>query len=466
LQEDESENQPMNHPSPIHDTEMRRLLVVDDEPEMVSFLADALSEKGYQVRGAPSGAAALDALAENSFDLVISDVEMPDMRGIELLSAIHQRTPEQLVLLITAFGSIELAVQAVRAGACDFVAKPFTIEVLLLAIERAFRERQMRREIVRLRTTLPGSADGELVAKSTAMRTVLDLARRAAATDSTVLLTGESGTGKGAVARFIHSSSPRSAAPFVQVNCAALPAPLVESELFGARKGAFTDARDDRPGVFVEASGGTLFLDEIGEMPLEVQPKLLQALETGRVRPLGGSEVPVDIRPIAATNRPLEEALRERRFRPDLYYRLNVIRIEIPPLRDRIDDIEALVDIFLQRSAARLERPVIGVSAAAMRWLLAYDWPGNVRELANRIERAVALAEHDTLLVEDLVSSSSQPRGDEILDDAVARGLPLAEVERAYIRKMLRAVDGNKARAARLLGIDRRTLYRKIGGED
>jgi DNA-binding NtrC family response regulator len=306
------------------------------------------------------------------------------------------RRPGQLVLLITAFGSIELAVQAVRAGACDFVAKPFKLEVLVLAIERALREREMRREIVRLRTALPGAADGDLVAKSPAMRAVVELASHAALIDSTVLLTGESGTGKGAVACFIHQRSARAAAPFVSVNCAALPAQLVESELFGVRKGAFTDARSDRPGLFVEAAGGTLFLDEIGEMPVETQAKLLQALETGRVWPLGGGEVEVDVRVLAATNRPLEEALRDRRFRPDLYCRLNVIRIELPPLRQRTADIEALIDVFLHRAAAKLDRPIIGVSGAAMRWMLSYDWPGNVRELGNLLERAVALADHDS----------------------------------------------------------------------
>ena len=256
------------------------------------------------------------------------------------------------------------------AGACDFIAKPFQIEVLFLAIERAFRERQMRREIVRLRSLLSGSEPAGLVAKSHAMQRVVDLARRAALTDSTVLLTGESGVGKGAVARFIHDHSPRHKNSFVQINCAALPAQLVESELFGVRKGAYTDAREDRPGLFVQTTGGTLFLDEIAEMPLEAQPKLLQVLETGKVRPIGGqNEIGVDVRVIAATNRPLEEALRDRDFRPDLYHRLNVIRVEVPPLRERPEDIEALVDVLLQRASTKLGRPVIGVTTEAMRWL-------------------------------------------------------------------------------------------------
>lgn len=438
------------------------LLVVDDEPEVVLYLTEELARVGFQVDGVGSAAAALAAIGERSYDLVISDIEMPAMRGTELLAAIHERRPDQLVLLITAFGSIELAVQTVRAGACDFVAKPFRIEVLLLAIERALRERQMRREIVRLRQSLPGGDSGALVARSEAMRAVLELARRAAATDSTVLLTGESGTGKGAVARYIHQQSRRTAAAFVAINCAALPASLVESELFGVRKGAFTDAREDRPGLFVEASGGTLFLDEVGEMPAETQPKLLQALETGRIRPLGGGEISVDARVIAATNRPLEDALRERRFRPDLYYRLNVIRIEIPPLRERSEDIEALADRFLHQAAEKLGRPVMGVSAAALRWLLAYEWPGNVRELANIIERAVVLADHDSIVVEDLVSLTTGSAREDLVAEAAAQGLSLAALEKRYIRKVLQRTGGNKQQAARMLGIDRRTLYRKL----
>jgi DNA-binding NtrC family response regulator len=447
--------------------ERKRILVVDDDAGVVSYLCEMLTGEGFELHGAGSARAALELLDGREVDLVIADLEMPEMRGLDLLAAIHEHKPDQLVLIITAFGSIELALQAVRAGACDFIAKPFKIEVLLLAIERAFRERRMRREIVRLRTTLPGVHPGEIVARSESMRRVVELARRAAMTEATVLLTGESGTGKGAIAQFVHDQGPRARRRFVQVNSAALPAALVESELFGVRKGAFTDARDDRPGLFAEAEGGTLFLDEIGEMPLEVQAKLLQVLETGRVRPVGANrEQRVDIRLIAATNRPLEEALRERRFRPDLYYRLNVIRIEIPPLRERREDIEPLVDVFVNRAGSKLERPLLGVSAEALRWLISYDWPGNVRELANVIERAVALSEHDTIVMEDLLLVSNQPPNHDFLSEAVGRGLPLAEVERAYIHKVLEATNGNKLRAARLLGIDRRTLYRRLGEDE
>ena len=449
----------------------KRILVVDDDPGVVDYLVEMLSEEGYVTEGVMSPPEALHRLGAGEFDLIITDVVMPEMRGTDLMAAIHARKPNQLVLLITAFGSIDLAVQAVRAGACDFIAKPFQIEVLFLAIERAFRERQMRREIVRLRGLLSGSEPGGLVAKSHAMQRVVALARRAALTDSTVLLTGESGAGKGAVARFIHDHSPRHKSSFVQINCAALPAQLVESELFGVRKGAYTDAREDRPGLFVQTIGGTLFLDEIAEMPLEAQPKLLQVLETGKVRPIGGqNEIGVDVRVIAATNRSLEEALRDRDFRPDLYHRLNVIRVEIPPLRERPEDIEAFVDVLLQRASTKLGRPVIGVTTEAMRWLLSYEWPGNVRELANTIERAVALTDHDTILLEDLLLTSPPlEKGDLLsnaLSNAAARKLPLADVERAYIHQVLEATQGNKAYAARILGIDRKTLYHKLGASD
>lgn len=449
----------------------KRILVVDDDPGVVDYLVEMLSEERYLVEGVTWAHEALDRLSEDEFDLVIADIEMPGMRGIDLMAAMHAKKPGQLVLLITAFGSIDLAVRAVRAGACDFITKPFQIEVLYLAIERAFRERQMRREIIRLRSMLSGSEPTDLVARSQAMQGVVDLARRAALTDSIVLLTGESGVGKGSVARFIHDHSPRCQGPFTQVNCAALPAPLVESELFGVRKGAYTDARENRPGLFIQATGGTLFLDEIAEMPLEAQPKLLQVLETGKVRSIGGhQEVEVDVRVIAATNQSLEEALQERHFRPDLYHRLNVIRVEIPPLRERPEDIEALVDVLLQRASTKLGRPVIGITAEAMRWLLSYEWPGNVRELANVIERAVVLTDHDTILPEDLSLASPPPGKNDLLDDtlsiAAARELPLIDVERAYIRRVLEVTQGNKARAARILGLDRRTLYRKLDGSE
>lgn len=446
----------------------RELLVVDDDPGMIDWLVEDLGDRGYKVEGATDPRVALERVAARAFDLVISDVEMPGLRGLDLVRAIHAERPDQLVVMITAFGTIELAMKCVRAGASDFLAKPFTMEALVATIERTLNERRMRREVVRVRSgALDATTEGDLVAESPAMKRVLALARRAAATSSTVLLTGESGVGKSAVARFLHAASARARGPFVQLNCAALPASLVEAELFGVRRGAFTDAREDRPGIFARAHGGTLLLDEIAEMAIEVQPKLLLALETGAFRPVGGSEeLRSDVRIIAATNRPLEEALRDRTLRPDLYHRLNVIRLEIPPLRDRIADIPGLVEQWLHRLAPVTGRTVLGISEEAMRWLCAQRWPGNVRELGNAIERALTMSDHDVLVLEDFTTAAAPSETDEVLlERAAAQGIDLAELERRYISLILQRCGGNKAKAARILGIDRTTLWRKLASD-
>ncbi len=441
----------------------KRLLVLDDDPGVVDFLCESLLERGFLVETHTSPESALARIEAEAFDLVITDVRMPGMSGTDVLTAILGRRPTQLVLLMTAFGSIDLAVAAVRAGACDFIAKPFKIEALVLAIERAFREREMRREIVRLRARGPAPDSGPLIAKSPEMKSVILRARRVADLDSIVLLTGETGTGKGSLAKFIHETSSRRNRPFQHVNCASLPAPLIESELFGVRRGAYTDAREDRAGAFVAAGDGTLFLDEVGELSLEVQAKLLHTLESRHVRPLGStSETPVRARVIAATNRPLENLLRDGEFRPDLYYRLNVIRIELPPLRQRREDIVPLVDLMLGQLGDRQSRPIVGVSAAAMRRLLAYSWPGNVRELANLIERAVALCDHDTLLPDDLDFPKGPDAIETFLTGHAQAPVSLEALERAYVRRVLESRGGNKAEAARVLGINRRTLYRML----
>ncbi len=442
-----------------------RLLVVDDHAEIVAWLTEELEGEGYDIVGLTSGAEALARARAEPFDLVIADVEMPDLRGPDLLAALLRERPSQLVLLITAFGSVDLAVSTVRAGAVDFVTKPFAIEALLLAVERALQDRSARRELVRLSRPPSGADDSGLVARSASMRRVMERAARAARATSTILLTGETGVGKGTVARFIHAASGRPEAPFVQVNCAAIPTHLVESELFGVRRGAFTDAREDREGLFARAHGGTLFLDEVGELPLDAQPKLLAVLETGRVRPLGGgAERTVDVRLIAATNRPLDEAVRERAFRADLLFRLDVIRLSIPPLRERPEDIDGLVDTLIDQLGARFGRKIAGLTAEAMAWLRSRPWPGNVRELANTLERAVALSEHDTLTLDDLTDQVlSDDRAPFVtLDEAAAAGAPLEAVELAYLRAVVRASGGNMSEAARRLGIDRRTLYRRL----
>ncbi len=439
-----------------------KLLLIDDDRSVVDYLLEALAPR-YAIAGETAPAAALDRVRREDWDVVISDVEMPGMRGPDLLASILDAKPRQAVLLITAFGSIELAVETVRAGACDFVTKPFKLDTLIVAIERALRERTMRREIVRLRRDLGEDDEQTIVAVSSAMRGVLDVARRAARSDATVLVTGESGVGKGALARWIHARSARRDGPLVQINCAALPAGLIEAELFGVRRGAYTDARESRDGLFIEASRGTLFLDEIADLPIEAQAKLLRVLESDRVRPVGGTaEVETDVRLIAATNRDLDEEIPAGRFRSDLLFRINVVPIEVPPLRARPDDIPPLVHAFLLR-ASNGDRPPLGITDEAMRWLCAHDWPGTVRELANAIERAVALTEHDTIVIDDVRRDDAPATRAELdLGDAARRHLPLAAIELAYIKQVVAQLGGNMAHAARILGIDRRTLYRKL----
>jgi len=451
-----------------------RILILDDDRPVVEYLIEALCDR-YTVTGETEPRQALARILHDDFDVVISDIEMPGMRGPDVLAAILEAKPRQAVLLITAFGSIELAVDMVRAGACDFVTKPFKRDALVVAIERALRERTMRREIVRLRRDLGHDDDTGLVAKSDAMRRVLDVARRAARSDATVLVTGESGVGKGALARWIHERSARRDGPLVQINCAALPSSLIEAELFGVRRGAFTDARESRDGLFVEASRGTLFLDEIADMPVEAQAKLLHVLESSRVRPVGATtEIDTDVRLIAATNRDLDAAIRAGTFRNDLFFRINIVHIEVPPLRARPDDIPDLVHAFLARAARRGRvhphaSDPLGITDEAMRWLCTQPWPGNVRELANKVERAVALTDHETIVIDDVrdrpahtPSVPAHDAGDTNLADAAKRQLPLAHVELAYIKAVVASVGGNMAHAARVLGIDRRTLYRKL----
>lgn len=441
-----------------------RILIVDDDDALMKQLVERLCHVGFDASGVTDPHEVKQVIARDAIDLVLTDVEMPGLRGPDLLSWLHQAHPSVLCVVMTAFGSIELAVQCVQAGASDFLAKPFPFELLRRAIERALTERSMRRELVRLRATVPGALTDGLVVRSPNMRRAVAMCERAARADVAVLLSGESGVGKTALARLIHASSQRAQRPFVEINCAALPPNLVESELFGVRRGAFTDAHRDRQGLFVEASGGTLFLDEVGELPLEVQPKLLKSLETGAVRAVGSdTTTKVDVRIVAATNVNLVEAVASGRFREDLYYRLHVIGVIVPPLRDRSDDFVALVDDLIGSAAKRFGRPVRGITADALRHLQQQPWPGNVRELSNAIERAVVLTEHDVLLREDF------EQGPRVTVDAHARALePLAragwslrDVEQAYIDVVLSLVDNNKSVAARTLGIDRRTLYRR-----
>jgi len=368
--------------------------------------------------------------------------------------------------VMTGHGSMDAAIGAIRAGAYDFTTKPIDMESLDLLLSRAARHGRLESEVRRLRVEV-GHRDTSstgLVGESPVMRRLLDMLERVSDSDAAVLVTGDSGTGKELVARALHDRSPRRDRPFVAVNCAALPANLLESELFGHARGAFTDAKKARPGLFVEAQGGTLFLDEIAELPLELQPKLLRVLQERKVRPIGESrEVEVDTRIVAATNRDPELEVEEGRFREDLFYRVNVIRIHVPPLARRGNDILLLSQHFLEQIAEHAERPVVGLTPEVAAKLLEYDWPGNVRELENAMERAVALARYDRITLDDLPDRIRDHRSDRIvLADATEHLPTLQQLERRYLEHVLKLAGGNKTQAAQLLGLDRRTLYRKL----
>jgi DNA-binding NtrC family response regulator len=443
-----------------------RVLIVDDEQSMCELIDSALSRRGYQTEFRTSADQAFELLGTKDYDVVLTDISMRDMNGLELCERIVNNRPDVPVVLVTAFGSLETAVAAIRAGAYDFITKPVEMDALALVVERAVQHRTLKEEVKRLREQVDGARPpGDMIGQSPAMRKVNELIARVADSDANVLITGESGTGKELVARALHARSTRKNGPFVAVNCAAVPETLLESELFGHAKGAFTDARQSRMGLFVQGSGGTLFLDEVGEMPLGTQPKILRALQERKVRPVGGNtEVPFDSRLITATNRDLETEVAERRFREDLYYRINVVRIEVPPLRGRGNDILVLAQAFIERAATRSGKNVVGLVSSAAEKLLSYDWPGNVRELENSMERAVALTRFDQITVEDLAERVRNYQSSHVVvaSDDPSELIPMQEVERRYIQRVLKSVGNNKTQAARVLGFDRRTLYRKL----
>ncbi len=442
-----------------------KVLVVDDDTELGALLSLQLRRRGFEPSIVTSGDAALARLAQQPPDVLVTDVNLVGMSGLELCGRVAQRFPDLPVVVITAHGSIERAVTAIRAGAYDFITKPLDFDALALTLERAVRLHALREEVSRLRRTVDQTRRFEdLLGTSAPMRELYALLERVASSDISVLITGESGTGKELVARAIHQRSRRKDGPLVAINCSALPEQLLESELFGHVKGAFTDARAARPGLFVEAHGGTLLLDEVGELPLALQPKLLRALQERKVRPVGGStEVPIDVRVVSATNVDLEEAIGQKRFRQDLYFRLNVVHVPLPPLRERGGDVLLLAQRFLEQAAALCDKKVTGLAPDVAERLLAWPWPGNVRELQNCIERAVALTPEETLSVRDLPERMRQPRAAAALGLGDAGGfLPLAEVEKRHILAVLEALGGNKSGAAAVLGLDRRTLYRKL----
>jgi DNA-binding NtrC family response regulator len=449
-----------------------RVLVVDDDPSVCRLLQVGLARRGFEVVLATSSTDALRVLETAEVDVVLTDVLMEGTDGLQLCARIVAERSDVPVIVMTASQDLETAIGAIRAGAYDFVTKPVEFELFAVALERAVRHRGLTAEVERLRRAVEEAGGfGDLVGTSAPMRKVYDLLSRISASDASVLITGESGTGKEIAARALHRQGPRSSGPFVAVSCSAIPEGLLESELFGHVRGAFTDARFTRAGLFVQASGGTLFLDEIGDLPLGLQPKLLRALQERVVRPVGGeSEVPFDVRLIAATNRDLRRGVDRHEFREDLFFRLAVIQIEMPPLRARGNDVLALAHHFVTRFAQQAGKKVRCCAQAASERLLAYPWPGNVRELQNAMERAVALTRREEIAIEDLPDSLRSFRGrPRAQPDGSGELMPLAEIERRHILRVLDAVGNDRTHAARVLGVDRKTLYRKLarykGGE-
>jgi two-component system, NtrC family, response regulator PilR len=443
---------------------VKKILVIDDEPSMRELLGIMLRKEGYAVEAAESRATAAAVLARGPVDMVITDVKLPDGDGIEILRHLRAASPETVVVVMTAYGSTEMAVAALKLGAQDYLIKPFDIEELKIVVRNALETQQLQAENFRLKAEFRVQHGLQsIIGVSPPIVKVFDLIRSVAATNSTVLIQGESGTGKELVAKAVHALSPRRDAPFVSINCAALPEALLESELFGHMKGAFTDAHQTKKGLFETAHRGTLLLDEVGEMPLPMQAKLLRALQEKRVRRVGANEeVDIDVRVVAATNRSLEALVKERRFREDLFYRLNVIPVLVPPLRQRPEDIPLLAAHFLERFTREMGKAIGKISEEAMERLIHHSWPGNVRELENVIERAVALETSPVVLPERLPELVARvvPPADDLpgFGDGFSLDAHLQELEGDLLRRALARSDGDRAGAANLLGVTPRSL--------
>ncbi|MEC8570388.1 MAG: sigma-54 dependent transcriptional regulator [Planctomycetota bacterium] len=455
----------MNSPTP-----QPRLLVVDDQVSMTRWLCSDLQGRGFTTEASNSPEEIVDQLPQLNFDLVLTDVRMPRISGLELCREITARRPDIPVIVMTAFGDMEAAIEAMRAGAYDFITKPLEVDLLEIALQRAVDHRRLQMQLEKLEKQMQESSRaGVLVGESPIMLDLIGQIERAGPSGAAILITGESGTGKELVARALHDSSARKAQPFIAVNCAALPQALIESELFGHAKGAFTDARDARKGLFAQADGGTLFLDEIGDLPLNLQAKLLRVLEQQTIRPIGSDqEQAIDVRVLSATHQDLEAKVEREEFRQDLYYRLNVIEIEVPPLRARGNDVLLLAHTFLQQFAEKSGKAVVGIAEPAATKLLDYDWPGNVRELRNVLERAVTMTQYDRVIVDDLPARVQQFTRNEFVfgSEDPSNLVSLAELEQRYIVHVLQMVGNNRTRAARLLGLDRKTLYRKLKAQE
>lgn len=434
-------------------------LVVDDDRTACRLLQEIMAKEGYQVEAAESGKEALEKAGTAVFDVALSDVRMPDLDGLEVLRALKRLSPETIVIMMTAFGSIETAIEAIKEGAYDYISKPFKLDEVKLTIRRALEHKRLLKENTRYRQELKDRYQLEnIVGRSTPMLEVYKIIARVASSPSTVLIQGESGTGKELIARAVHYNSPRAESPFVVVDCAALAETLLDSELFGYVRGAFTGAITNKKGLLEEADGGTCFLDELANTSPSIQAKLLRFLQEREIKRVGGSVgIKLDVRVIAATNQHLDALVRAGSFREDLYYRLRVVVINVPPLRERKEDIPLLAEHFLRQHALRHNKEISHISPEAMVLLAAYEWPGNVRELEHVIERAVALSRGPVLLPEDFPPMLPKKAGEE---PRLAGFLTLKEVERQHIQHVLKLAEWNKKRAAELLGIHRRTLYR------
>ena len=440
-----------------------RVLIVDDDAEGREALAELTARWGYDVVSAADGSEALRRAIEWHPDVILTDLVMPNMDGLWLLRALRAELPDCPVVLLTGRGSIQIAVQAIKEGAWDFIEKPLEVPRLRIVLERALEKKETMREMQLLRRRLAALAPGtDVVGSGPAMQKVFELVKKVAPSGASVVIGGESGTGKEVVARAIHNLSPRKDRPFVALNCSAIPATLIESELFGAERGAFTGADQRRLGCFELAHDGTLFLDEIGELPSELQAKFLRVLEERRIRRLGGrAEVEVDVRVLCATNRDLKEEIRRGRFREDLFFRLGVFSVSLPPLRERREDIPLLAHHFIEKFNAETGKHVQGLTPQALEVLQGYAWPGNIRELRNTVERAMILADGEILGVEHLPPDMT-PGGQEAAGLRLQLGLALDQVEKDYILASLQRNGGNKARTAELLGISEKTLYNKL----
>jgi DNA-binding NtrC family response regulator len=444
-----------------------KVLVIEDDEVLRQLLIDVLSDQGYEVAAAETGEAGLHTMEQDVFDVILLDINLPGMDGMEVLRLAPARQPDAQVVMMTAFGTVDTAVEAMKQGAFDYINKPFSTDELQLTITRALEEQDLRREVARLRQKARGiGGDIQIVGKSAAIERVLDLIARVAPSRASVLVTGETGTGKELVARAVHEASNRGNKSFMPINCAAIPENLLESELFGHMKGAFTGAIQNKKGLFEEASGGTVFLDEISTMSMSLQPKLLRVLQEYVIMRVGGRQpIPVNIRLIAATNMDLKKRVAEGLYREDLYYRLNVFPIEVPPVRDRKEDIPLLSNYFLQKYSELYTIDPPKLPARTLDRMMSYHWPGNVRELENFIERSVVLhASGGSATVGfELPSDADGPdESASILDEAQSKRWTFEDLEREYIFRVLESVRWKKTEAAEILGIDRRTLYRKL----